>query len=53
MAVPFFKFYVQELEGIGPYFEQLDVMGPAFAVSFVFGFLFTRFSPKTAQKAAA
>lgn len=53
MAVPFFKFYVQELEGVGPYFEQLDVMGPAFAVSFIFGFIVTRFSPEAAQKAAA
>jgi len=48
VAVPFFKFYVQELEGIGPYFEQLDVMGPAFAVSFVFGFLFTKLKPEPA-----
>ncbi len=37
LAVPFFKFYVQELEGIGPYFRELDVMGPAFAVSFIIG----------------
>lgn len=42
LAVPFFKFYVQGLEGIGPYFEKLDVMGPAFAVSFVFGYVFTK-----------
>jgi Na+/proline symporter len=42
MAVPFFKFYVQELEGVGPYFEKLDVMGPAFLVSFIFGFVFTK-----------
>lgn len=37
LAVPFFKFYVQELPNIGPYFEKLDVMGPAFAVSFIVG----------------
>lgn len=37
LAVPFFKFYVQELPQIGPYFEKLDVMGPAFAVSFIVG----------------
>lgn len=37
LAVPFFKFYVQELPDIGPYFEKLDVMGPAFLVSFLVG----------------
>jgi sodium/proline symporter len=46
MAVPFFKFYVQELEGVGPYFEKLDVMGPAFVVSFIFGFIFTKLRPR-------
>lgn len=37
LAVPFFKFYVQELPEIGAYFEKLDVMGPAFLVSFLVG----------------
>ena len=37
LAVPFFKFYVQELPHIGIYFEKLDVMGPAFLVSFLVG----------------
>lgn len=37
LAVPFFKFYVQELPEIGIYFEKLDVMGPAFFVSFLVG----------------
>jgi hypothetical protein len=45
IAVPFFKFYVQELEFLGPYFEKLDVMAPAFAVSFIFGFIFTKLKP--------
>jgi sodium/proline symporter len=48
MAVPFFKFYVQELEGVGPYFEKLDVMGPAFLVSFIFGFVFTKLRSRKA-----
>ena len=41
LAVPFFKFYVQGLESIGPYFEKLDVMGPAFALSFLMGYVFS------------
>lgn len=49
LAVPFFKFYVQGLEGIGPYFEKLDVMGPAFAVSFVFGYVFTKIAKQPAK----
>lgn len=44
LAVPFFKFYVQGLDGIGIYFEKLDVMGPAFAVSFLFGILISKIS---------
>ncbi len=44
LAVPFFKFYVQGLDTIGPYFEKLDVMGPAFAVSFLFGYIFSKLS---------
>lgn len=44
LAVPFFKFYVQGLEGIGEYFEKLDVMGPAFAVSFLFGIVVSYWS---------
>lgn len=39
LAVPFFKFVVPGIEGIGPYVEKLDVMGPSFAVAFVFGFI--------------
>lgn len=47
LAVPFFKFYVQALPTVGPYFEALDVMGPAFAVSFGVGILATLLSPKS------
>lgn len=45
-SVPFFKFVVQPMEGIGPYFEKLDVMGPSFAVAFVVGFIFTKIYPR-------
>jgi Na+/proline symporter len=33
LCVPFFKFVVQEMDGIGPYFEKLDVLAPSFAIS--------------------
>lgn len=45
-SVPFFKFVVQPMEGIGPYFEQLDVMGPSFAVAMLVGFLVTKIFPR-------
>ena len=51
LAVPFFKFYVQELPNIGPYFEKLDVMGPAFLVSFIFGALVTYLWPAETSSA--
>lgn len=44
LGVPFFKFFVQNLEVIGPYFEKLDVMGPAFAMSFIAGILVSKWS---------
>jgi len=52
LAVPFFKFYVQELPEIGTYFEKLDVMGPAFAVSFVIGGLTSLFLAKKSKGAS-
>ncbi len=33
LCVPVFKFFVQGLEGVGPYFEKLDVLGPSFVLS--------------------
>ena len=41
VSVPIFKFVIQPLEGIGPYFEKLDVLGPSFVVSFIFGVIFS------------
>lgn len=37
LSVPFFKFVVPNIDGIGPYIEKLDVMGPSFAVAILFG----------------
>ncbi|MEQ8908409.1 MAG: sodium/proline symporter [Vicingaceae bacterium] len=47
LAVPFFKFVVQNIDGIGPYFEKLDVMAPAFLLAMISGFVFTKLYPRT------
>ncbi len=41
IAVAFFKFYLSAQPGIGIYIEKLDVLGPSFAVSMLFGVVFT------------
>lgn len=46
VAIVLFKFYFATLPGIGVYLEKLDVMGPSFVVSFIFGVVFTYLSPK-------
>lgn len=45
-AVPLFKFIVQEIEGIGPYFEKLDVLAPSFLLAMLSGYLFTKIYPR-------
>ncbi|KAB1065217.1 sodium/proline symporter [Salibacter halophilus] len=44
-SVPFFKFYVQNLDGIGKYFEAIDVMAPSFVTAFIAGFIVTKLFP--------
>ena len=50
LCVPLFKFVVQELDGIGVYFEKLDVLAPSFAISIFFGWLFSKIYPKNLPK---
>lgn len=45
LCVPLFKFVVQDIEGIGPYFERLDVLGPSFLISMIAGFVFSKLIP--------
>ncbi|MDF1696567.1 MAG: sodium/proline symporter, partial [Saprospiraceae bacterium] len=45
LCVPFFKFVVSNMEGIGPYFVQLDVLGPSFFISMLMGWTFTKLYP--------
>ncbi len=46
LCVPFFKFVVSGMEGIGPYFEKLDVLAPSFLISIIMGWIFSKLYPK-------
>ena len=48
-CVPFFKFVVQPMAGIGPYFEKLDVLAPSFALAMLAGWVFTKLFPARAE----
>ncbi|GAB5418762.1 MAG: sodium/proline symporter PutP [Crocinitomicaceae bacterium] len=45
LCVPFFKFVVVEMDGIGPYFEKLDVLAPSFVISMLVAWLFSKMYP--------
>jgi len=45
-CVPIFKFWVQGMEGIGPYFEKLDVLAPSFLLAMISGYIFTKIFPR-------
>jgi sodium/proline symporter len=47
LCVPFFKFVVIPLEGVGPYFEKLDVLGPSFLISMFMAWLFSKLYKKS------
>jgi Na+/proline symporter len=44
-SVPFFKFVVQGMEGIGPYFEKLDVLTPSFLLAMLAGYIVSKIYP--------
>jgi sodium/proline symporter len=46
LCVPLFKFYFQNLESVGAYFEKLDVLAPSFLVAMIVGVLISKMSPK-------
>ncbi|MAY22155.1 MAG: sodium:proline symporter [Flavobacteriaceae bacterium] len=46
LCVPLFKFVFQNMEGIGPYLEKLDVLAPSFAVAMIVGFIVSKIAPK-------
>ncbi len=45
LCVPIFKFVVQEMDGIGPYFEKLDVLAPSFVISMIVAWIFSKLYP--------
>lgn len=45
LSVIFFKFVVSNMEGIGPYFVQLDVLAPSFALAMIVGYIFSKMYP--------
>jgi len=47
LCVPFFKFIIQPLEGVGEYFEKLDVLAPSFLLSMIAAWIFSRIFQKS------
>ncbi len=45
LSVILVKFVLQELEHVGPYFVQLDVLAPSFAIAMLFGWIFSKIYP--------
>jgi len=52
LSVPIFKFVVQNMDFIGPYFEKLDVLAPSFLLAMIAGWIFTRLYPRKLAEAA-
>ena len=49
-AVIFFKFVFVNMEGLGEYFKELDVLAPAFALAMLAGFVASKlFPPKRVE----
>ena len=46
LCVPIFKFGVQKLDTVGIYFEKMDVLFPAFVLSMIAGWVFTKLYPR-------
>lgn len=44
-CVPLFKFVFQEIEGLGIYFEKMDVLLPSFLVAMLVGWIFSKVYP--------
>ena len=43
LCVPLFKFVFQNMEGVGIYFEKLDVLAPSFTVAMIIGWGVSKF----------
>lgn len=49
LCVPLFKFYFQNLESVGEYFQKLDVLAPSFVVAMVVGVLVSKMTRTTLE----
>ena len=49
-CVPFFKFVIIPMDGIGAYFEKLDVLGPSFLIAMITAWIFSKLYPRTAPQ---
>ena len=45
VSVIVFKFVFSEMDGIGPYFVQLDVLAPSFAMAMIIGYIVSKIYP--------
>jgi len=45
ISVIVFKFFVPEIESVGAYFVQLDVLAPSFAMAMIVGWIFSKMYP--------
>ena len=45
LSVIFFKFVVSEMETIGDYFKELDVLAPSFLLAMIVGYIFSKIFP--------
>ncbi len=47
LSVILIKFVLQNIEGVGAYFIELDVLGPSFLVAMICGWMFSKMFPPT------
>jgi len=45
VSVILFKFVFSNMEGIGPYLQELDVLAPSFAMAMLVGFIVSKLFP--------
>ena len=49
ISIIFFKFVVTEIESVGAYFKELDVLAPSFLVAIIVGWIFSKLYPPKAD----
>ena len=45
LSVILFKFVVSNMEGVGAYFKELDVLAPSFALAMIIGYIVSKIAP--------